>query len=124
MQSPLSDDLATIITWPRLKRYCYFFEEAVSTNQVWALFRENWAIEQSNGYHIFPLWPNEAFTTICAVKQWQNFNPIQFNIKTVLGELIPILDNNLWFPSIFQTPFDRGTIINTQLLKDDLLDLM
>ncbi|MCX4030395.1 DUF2750 domain-containing protein [Endozoicomonas sp. SM1973] len=124
MRSPLPDDLATIVTWPRLKRYCYFFEEAVETNQIWTLYRGSWAIEQSNGYQTFPLWPNGAFATICAIKQWQYFKPIQFTIEIVLNEVIPMLDNSLWFPSIFQTPSDRGTIINTQLLKDELLGLM
>ncbi|MDE1465966.1 hypothetical protein [Spartinivicinus poritis] len=49
---------------------------------------------------------------------------MQFTVEIVLNEVIPMLDNSLWFPSIFQTPSDRGTVINTQLLKDELLGLM
>ncbi|WP_163836649.1 DUF2750 domain-containing protein [Spartinivicinus ruber] len=124
MRSPLPDELATITTWPRLKRYRYFFEEAIRTNHIWTLYKNRWARTETNGYHTFPLWPSEAFATICAIEEWHQYKPIQFTVEIVLTEVIPMLDNSLLFPSIFQTPTDSGSVINTQLLKDELLQLM
>lgn len=122
MLSPLPDELVSVATSPRLRRYLYFINEVATTKKVWTLYKDRWAIAETYDYQLFPLWPDKPFAEICAIKQWKHYRPMLFTLDIFLSEVMQMLDNSLLFPSIFDTPYDSGTVINTQLLKDDLLE--
>ncbi|WP_163832490.1 DUF2750 domain-containing protein [Spartinivicinus ruber] len=123
MRSPLTDELNKITTLSRLRRYQYFMKEVAINKEVWTLYKGHWAINYASGYQLFPLWPNESFALACAIQNWQQFKPIKFSLDILLTDVIEMLDKHLLFPCIFDTPFEQGSVINTQLLKDDLLNV-
>lgn len=118
-----ANQVKAVVTLPAGQRYAYFIERVVQTREVWALYRNGWALAtKDDGTLVFAMWPEREFAQLCAEFEWEGYEPQVFGLDELLGELLPQLQQDGLVPGIFRTPGSKGTMPTPGLLRVDLQD--
>ena len=107
---PNKNEITNVLKLSANKRYEYFIKKVVDTENIWSLREsEGWAlIGDDKGNTYMPLWPLQAFASLCATKDWEGYKTELIDINYFLEEFIYTLKDNNILPCIFLTLEDRG----------------
>jgi len=110
--------LVAVIALPGEKRFEYFVKVVVDWEEVWGLYAEGWALAATNdGRTVFPLWPTKEYAQVCAVQEWQGFEPRSISLNDFIEELMPKLRLDGVLPGVFYTPSSKGVTPSMDELK-------
>jgi hypothetical protein len=102
------------------KRYEYALKIIVDWDMVWGLYNDGWALaSDDDGQIIFPLWPTYEYAKVCAINEWQKYEPVPIALEDLVQELLPNLKHDNVKISVFYVPNNKGSVIDSEdFLKD------
>jgi hypothetical protein len=116
-------EMEAVLALPGEKRYEYFIKRIADTETIWGLYRDGWALAANDkGAQVFPMWPAREYAALCAVDEWEGYEPRDFSIEDLMDELIPRFRTDGTLPGIFYTPKDKGVTPPIEVFERDILE--
>lgn len=110
-----------VLGLPGSKRYEHFIKVAVDQRSVWGLYAEGWALAgTAEGGPVFPIWPARDYAEICAVAEWQGYQPREIEMDDLLEALLPSLRDRKTKLGVFYTPKDKGILPDIDQFEGDI----
>lgn len=111
-----------ILGLPARDRYSLFLQIVVDWEEAWGLRGDaGWVVGSTpDGGDSFPLWPHPTFAEPCAQGEWEGATPEAISLDELLGDLLPLLEEERMSVAIFPTPEGEGTVISPQELRHQL----
>lgn len=113
--------LEAVIKLPAPKRYDHFVKVVADWQEAWGLYSDGWALaETSNGERVFPLWPARAYAELCAVGDWDGYEPSPIPLEDLMNELLPNLKEDGVQAGVFFVPDVGSVTVEIDLVLEDL----
>ena len=113
--------LESVTSLPGNVRYEHFVKMAADRQAVWGLHQDGCALAQGNdGVTVFPLWSAPEYAEVCALNEWQGFEPREITLQALFEDLLPRLEVDKFLPGVFYTPTNKGVTPTIRQLIDDL----
>jgi hypothetical protein len=113
--------LRSVMSLPGPERYSHFIKVAADQRCVWGLFRDGWALAESNeGQLAFPLWPAMLYAEQCTIGEWRGYEVREIDLDTLFEVLLPKLKASSVLAAIFPTPNEKGVVPELGVLEADL----
>jgi len=124
--TPLDAQQSALLDADGPTRYRHWLERCAATGLVWGLQGEDgWAlVGDEDGKVHFPVWPDAAFASACAMDDWSAYAPQSIPLAEFLGALLPNLAEQEWGLAVFPGPEGRGVHLTSDELRRDLEDEM
>lgn len=101
--------MEAVLALPGGKRFEHFIKVVADWREVWGLYQDGWALAAADdGTIVFPLWPAKEYAQICAVNEWNGYEPRSICLSDFTGVLLPKLKQDGVLPGVFFTPTSRG----------------
>jgi hypothetical protein len=114
--------IAAVLALDGPARYKHFIKQVADHQQVWSLYSDGWATGATNQEEVvLPFWPAAEYATLCAVGEWEGFEPRSLTVEEFY-ELLDNLEDEDVLPAVFYTPTDKGVVPSHDQLRDDLLE--
>lgn len=120
-QPTLQPPPSGIINQDQYVRHAFLQERVATTRTVWSLYGPSgWATRtDSRGRTILPLFPDAAATALCAVNDWQGYEPRAVEGAALFPWLAELHRANRKL-AMFPSPGDAGIITNPARFAEDL----
>ena len=114
--------IESILNLPGPQRYSHFIRRVVDSDEAWGLWTEGgWALSSTDeGETVFPLWPHREYAALCAVNEWEGYEPAAIPLDDLLTELLPKLGADHVRLSIFRSPDGQAVFPTIEQLTTDL----
>lgn len=100
------------------KRFRHFVKVVTDRQEVWGLYQDGWALAGGDdGATVFPLWPASDYAQLCAVDDWQSYEPRAIPLHDFLTMLLPKLQQDGVLPGVFYTPAGKGVTPSAEELR-------
>lgn len=104
-----------------LERYRHFIKTIVSTQQVWGLYAEGWAIgATSQGQNVLPLWCEKSMAQFCKTDSWKHYEPTSIDLESFIFKMIPYVAQEKYLLSIMMTPDGQSVFLEPKKVLSDL----
>jgi hypothetical protein len=91
------------------KRFEHFIKVIADCQEVWGLYQNGWALAATDdGTSVFPLWPAKEYAQVCALNEWEGFEPRAISLGDFTEVLLPRLKVDGVLPGVFFTPTSKG----------------
>lgn len=102
-------ELAAVTSLVGPELYKHFVTRVADWEEAWGLYAEGWALMANDaGARVFPLWPAAEYARLCAVDEWESYEPKAIPLDELVGELLPGLAEDEILPGVFPTPKDKA----------------
>lgn len=116
-------EIQSVIRLNSKKRYQYFIKKVADSDRIWGLYNDGWALAgDEEGETFIPLWPSREYASLCAIQQWEGYNPEFVDLHEFLDEHLNELIENSIKIAVFYTPQDKGIIPTYEQFKRDLCE--
>ena len=103
------EQIKAVTGLPAAKRFEHFVKVIADWQQAWGLYRAGWALAAADdGTTVFPLWPAKEYAAVCAVSEWNGFDPRAISLSDLTEVLLPRLKRDGVLPGVFFTPSSKG----------------
>lgn len=104
------------------EKYDYFIRNVAELEEVWGLYKDNWALLSDDGHKIiFPVWPEKEFAILCCSGQWADYKPKMIPLIEFMNQWIPKMEKDSVQVNVFYVPGNKeGSIIKPDILLNDL----
>lgn len=120
---PAKKEIDAVLKLEAPQRYSYWIKKIADSEQVWSLWQPaGWALAvDTSGRQLVPVWPHQSMAQLCAVEQWQGYDPRSISLDDWLERWIPgmLVDHRL--VAAFPTPNNQGISVDPQRVREDLL---
>ncbi|MGS4885690.1 DUF2750 domain-containing protein [Roseibium sp. MB-4] len=117
----LSQKTKALLTLSGPERYRHFIKAIVDREEVWALFSDGWALARDDdGKSVFPFWPENEFAALCAIGDWEGYEPEVIPLQDFVEQLLPNLQADDVLPGVFYTPSNQGITPTIEGLISDI----
>lgn len=104
-----------------VERYRYFIKTIVTTQQVWGLYFDGWAIgATSQGKNALPLWSEKSFAQLCQSGSWVQYEPTAMNLDNFIFNMLPYTIKENVLLSIMMTPEGQSVFLEPKKVLMDL----
>jgi hypothetical protein len=101
--------LESVLALPDKKRFDHFVKVVADRQEVWGLYQGGWALAATNdGVTVFPLWPAKDYAQLCAVCEWEGYEPRLITLAELMDDLFPKLKKDGVLPGVFFKPEGKG----------------
>jgi len=101
--------LEAVLALPGARRFEHFVKVVADFECAWGLYQSGWALAATDdGTEVFPLWPAKEFAQVCAVNEWDGYEPREIRLTDLIEVLLPRLKRDGVLPGVFFTPTSRG----------------
>lgn len=119
--TPTEKEIRAVVALPGPKRYEYWIKKVADQQQLWSLWKGEWALAGDNlGHELVPVWPHPKYAALCATEQWANNVPKVIELKAWFERWIPGIEKDARLIAIFPTPTEKGTLVDPRRLESDL----
>lgn len=113
--------MEAVLALPGVKRFEHFIKVIADWQEVWGLYQGGWALAAADdGTTIFPLWPAKEYAQICAVNEWEGYEPRSITLSDFTEVLLPKLKVDGVLPGVFFTPTNKGVTPSVDDLRSAL----
>ncbi|MHB1425947.1 MAG: DUF2750 domain-containing protein [Gemmataceae bacterium] len=115
-------ELEAIQRLPAPQRYQYFLGKVADWEEIWSVGTEDdWALMgDDSGNELVPVWPAEAFASLCCVEDWADKLPKAISLNDWMTKWIPGMMKDYRMIAVFPLPSHRGIVVNPERMKTDL----
>lgn len=94
-------------------RYLYCVKKIADEQRLWSLkSNAGWALGTNDtGDELIPIWPHEAFASLCADGPWQGCSPQAISIDEWLSRWIPGIERDGRLIAVFPTAQNVGVAV-------------
>ena len=104
-----------------VERYRHFIKTIVTTQQVWGLYLDGWAIgATSQGQHVLPLWSEKSLSQFCKNDSWSQHEPTSIDLENFIFKMIPYVAKEKYLLSIMMTPDGQSVFLEPKKVLSDL----
>ncbi|MGE8447250.1 MAG: DUF2750 domain-containing protein [Comamonas sp.] len=101
--------LESVLALPDKKRFDHFVKVVADRQEVWGLYQGGWALAATNdGVTVFPLWPAKDYAQLCAVCEWEGYEPRLITLAELMEDLFPKLKKDGVLPGVFSSLRVKG----------------
>ncbi|MCO5067066.1 MAG: DUF2750 domain-containing protein [Kiritimatiellae bacterium] len=113
--------IASVLALDAPKRYAHFIKVCADQRKMWGLYQNGWALAESDtGEPAFPVWPAREYAVLCAVRQWEGYEPREIDLDTFFENLVPSLLDRKTILAVFPKPDQKGI---TPWVEEVIIDL-
>jgi Protein of unknown function (DUF2750) len=107
-------ELASVLQLETPKRYSYCVKKIADLQRLYSLKNDaGWAVAADDaGNELIPIWPHEAFASLCAVGPWHGYFPQAIAIDVWLARWIPGIERDGRLIAVFPTAQNYGVAVN------------
>lgn len=99
----------SVLALPDKKRFDHFVKVVADRQEVWGLYQGGWALAATNdGVTVFPLWPAKDYAQLCAVCEWEGYEPRLITLAELMEDLFPKLKKDGVLPGVFSSLRVKG----------------
>ena len=99
----------SVLALPDKKRFDHFVKVVADRQEIWGLYLDGWALVATNdGVTVFPLWPAKEYAQLCAVSEWEGYEPRLITLAELMEDLFPKLKKDGVLPGVFFKPEGKG----------------
>ncbi|WP_247422758.1 DUF2750 domain-containing protein [Ralstonia pseudosolanacearum] len=111
-------EMEAVLALSGVKRFQHFIKVVADWQEVWGLYQNGWALAATDdGMPVLPLWPAKEYAQVCAVHEWNGYEPKLISLSDFMEILIPKLKVDGVLPGIFFTPLSKGVTPSVDELK-------
>lgn len=115
----MEKEINAVIRLSGQKRYEYFIKKVADNEEVWGLYNNGWAMtEDSKGNQLIPFWPKIEYANLCAIEDWEDYNPKSIDLDDFINKWIPGMRNDGIKISVFWYNNDSVAVNPERLLSD------
>lgn len=104
-----------------VERYRYFIRTIVTTQAVWGLYDDGWAIgATSQGLNALPVWPEKSLAQLCQAGMWTSHQSTSISLENFIFKMLPYLIENKMILSIMMTPDGQSVFMEPKKLLLDI----
>ncbi|MDO3411261.1 DUF2750 domain-containing protein [Saccharibacillus sp. CPCC 101409] len=108
-----------VVQRPADSRYAYFIQKAASTEMLWGLYNEGWAMtEDAEDLPVLPLWPESEFAQHCAIGEWSGYSSRPLDLHAFMEKILPRLTQDGVKAAVFYNNSDSAIVEAGRLLQD------
>ena len=104
--------LDNVVSLKAQDRSDYFVRKVADFESVWGLIDQGWATAQVGAAIAVPFWPEDTFTELCAVGEWQGLHPKSIDLSDFLSKWLPGMERDGRKCLIFPTPKENGFLMS------------
>ncbi|WP_312835253.1 DUF2750 domain-containing protein [Comamonas sp.] len=99
----------SVLALPDKKRFDHFVKVVADRQEIWGLYLDGWALAATNdGVTVFPLWPAKEYAQLCAVSEWEGYEPRLITLAELMEDLFPKLKKDGVLPGVFSSLRVKG----------------
>jgi len=104
-----SKQIESVLALPDKKRFDHFVKVVADVQEIWGLYQGGWALAATNdGVTVFPLWPAKDYAQLCAVSEWEGYEPRLITLAELMEDLFPKLKKMGCYLGYFFKPAGKG----------------
>lgn len=113
--------IEAVIALPGPKRYEHFIKVVTDWEEVWGLYRNDWALAATDdGQKVFPVWPAKEYAELCKENEWSSYEAKSFSLSDFMNELLPNLKSDGVLVGVFYTHLNKGATPAVDQVMADL----
>lgn len=117
--------IEAILSLPGEDRFKHFVKMVVDTEEAWGLYQDGWAMAcTDDNQSVFLLWPSEEYARLCAVDEWESYQPRSIPLEDILEFLLPKLRQEGALPGVLYSPSGEGVTPSIEELEGSLREEM
>ncbi len=116
------EEIRSVLALVGANRYRYWVKKVADQQQTWSLCRDGgWALAgDDSGRELIPVWPHEAFASLCAIGMWAGYQPKAIAVDAWLDRWIPGMVNDGRLVAVFPTTQEKGVAVEPRNVESDL----
>jgi len=107
-------EIESVLRLDGAHRYLYCVKKIADEQRLYSLkSNAGWALAANDdGDELVPIWPHEAFASLCADGAWQDYSPQAIGIDEWLARWIPGIERDGRLIAVFPTAQKKGVAVN------------
>lgn len=107
-------EIESVLRLDAPNRYLYCVKRIADWQRLYSLkSNAGWALAANDaGDELVPIWPHEAFASLCAGGPWQDYSPQVIGIDEWLVRWIPGIERDSRLIAVFPTAEKKGVAVN------------
>ena len=102
-------------------RYRHFIKMIVTTQNVWGLYADGWAVgATSQGQNALPLWSERSLAQLCQSGTWAQHEPTALSLENFIFRMLPYTTKEKVLLSIMMTPDGKSVFLEPQKVLMDI----